>query len=80
MKQSRRILLILHILGWTFTSLLFLALDRRQKPDLVIVTGTVLAVLFVPVFFLLVLKLFGTRRAGEARAGDAAPPVPAAGE
>jgi len=42
MKQSKRILLILHILGWSFASLLFLALDRRQKPDLVIITGTVL--------------------------------------
>ena len=42
MKQSKRILLILHILGWSFASLLFLALDRTQKPDLVIITGTVL--------------------------------------
>ncbi len=42
MKQSKRILLILHILGWSFASLLFLALDRRQQPDLVIVSGTVL--------------------------------------
>jgi hypothetical protein len=42
MKQSRRILLILHILGWSFASLLFLALDRRQQPDLVIIMGTVL--------------------------------------
>ena len=42
MKQSKRILLILHILGWSFASLLFLALDRSQQPDLVIVTGTVL--------------------------------------
>ncbi|MGH9425966.1 MAG: carboxypeptidase-like regulatory domain-containing protein, partial [Terriglobia bacterium] len=42
MKQSKRILLILHILGWSLAGLLFLALDRRQQPDLVIIMGTVL--------------------------------------
>ena len=42
MKQSKRILLTLHVLGWSFASLLFLALDRRQLPDLVIVSGNVL--------------------------------------
>jgi len=42
MKQSKLILLVLHILGWGFASLLFLALDRRQQPDPVIIMGTVL--------------------------------------
>ncbi|MCI0422435.1 MAG: carboxypeptidase-like regulatory domain-containing protein [Acidobacteria bacterium] len=42
MKTPKRILLILHILGWSFASLLFLALDRRQQPSLVVITGTVL--------------------------------------
>ena len=33
MKQSKRILLILPIFGWSFVSLLCLALDRAQSPD-----------------------------------------------
>ena len=42
MKTSKRTLLILHILGWSLAGLLFLALDRRQQPRSVVITGVVL--------------------------------------
>ena len=61
-------------------------LDSRGNPtieaDVILstgVVGTVLAVLFVPLFFVLVLRMFRARRAGEAApARNAA--VEAAGE
>jgi hypothetical protein len=42
MKQSKRILLILHILGWSFAIMLTLALARKQQPAIAIIMGTVL--------------------------------------
>ncbi len=42
-----------------------------------VVAGTVLAVLFVPLFFVLVLRLFRARRAGEKNQPAAAKPAPA---
>ena len=45
-----------------------------------VIAGTVLAIIFVPVFFLLVLRLFRTEPAGAARRESPARPLPAAGE
>jgi multidrug efflux pump len=42
-----------------------------------VVAGTVLAILFVPLFFVLVLRLFRSKRVGEAAAPKGAVPVPA---
>jgi hypothetical protein len=42
-----------------------------------VVAGTVLAVMFVPVFFVLVLRIFGARRPGEAAHRRAAVPAQA---
>jgi hypothetical protein len=42
MKKSKPILLVLSFLSWSFASLLLVARDRKQQPDLVIVMGTVL--------------------------------------
>jgi hypothetical protein len=42
MKKTKPILLIVPILGWSFTSLLLVTRDRKPQPDMVVVTGTVL--------------------------------------
>lgn len=46
-----------------------------------VISGTLFAIIFVPVFFVIVLKLFRTRRKGEAEQAAAAPhPLPTPGE
>ena len=45
-----------------------------------VIAGTVLAIIFVPVFFLLVLRLFRARPADAVRRDAPAQPLPAAGE